>query len=395
MHLIRTILLIISPIVVTAQAFVQLGDFPGGKRDDGVAVVLNGKAYFGTGLHDFFSATIDYRVLDLQTDVWSTMQDMPHTTERQYACAFTGTNSFYITLGTGVGGALTSTYRYNVNSNDWTQMASKPGAGLIGAVSLQFNDKVIIAGGKFNDGKLNREVWQYDIPSNNWTQKNNFPFVPVWRASAAVNDGTGYLLFGIDSADKFQRVLYGYDVANDTWTSVSTFPLAQGRAYAAMQSHNKRLFVFGGMDSLQNYYNDSWYFDPAVPLWFQGPLLPGAGRRGGMSCGSAEFFYYTCGLAKNGRLAETWKTDVPAAISNHLNEQTIEVYPNPFNEQLFIVAGTAEFKWKLCNAQGQLVLQGESKATNLTDCSQLSRGLYLLTIESETGKTLSRKLVKQ
>ena len=47
----------------SAQLWIQLPDFPGLKRDDGVAVVVNNKAYFGTGLIEW-SSTIDFHVLD-------------------------------------------------------------------------------------------------------------------------------------------------------------------------------------------------------------------------------------------------------------------------------------------------------------------------------------------
>src|SRR6478736_6755967 len=86
--------------LLLSQVWMQLPNFPGVKRDDGIAVIVNDKAYIGTGLQEW-SATTDFYVLDLKSLNWATIPSMPYTSERQYACAFEGNNCFYVFGGDG------------------------------------------------------------------------------------------------------------------------------------------------------------------------------------------------------------------------------------------------------------------------------------------------------
>ena len=184
----KFLLLICFPFLVPAQTWQQLPDFPSTKRDDGVAVVVNNKAYVGTGLQEW-NTTIDFYSYDHLTNKWKSISTMPHTTERQYACAFAGNNCFYIFGGDGVGGSLNDIYKYEVITDKWSAMTPRSGQGIIGASSFTFGDKTIICGGKYQSGKRNYEVWEYNATTNSWLKKNNFPYPPVLRASAAVIRG--------------------------------------------------------------------------------------------------------------------------------------------------------------------------------------------------------------
>lgn len=87
-------------LLLTSHGFCQvwsrLPDFPSTRRDDGVAVVVGNKAYFGTGLQEDWYATNDFYELDLSLNTWRSLPQMPSYTQRQYACAFAGNNCFYV-----------------------------------------------------------------------------------------------------------------------------------------------------------------------------------------------------------------------------------------------------------------------------------------------------------
>jgi len=395
----RFLFLLFLPIFINAQVWVQLPDFPDVKRDDGVAVIVNDVAYFGTGLVEWTS-TIDFFALNLKTASWAKINDLPHTTERQYACAFPAQDGFYVTCGDGVGGALNNTYKYTIATNSWSLMAAKPGQGLVGASVFPFGDKVIIVGGKFQNAKLNKEVWEYTISSNTWAQKNDFPFSPLWRASHASLNNSGYLLFGIDSNNVFNKTLYKYNPTNDTWQNVIDFPLVQGRAYANLAGINNRLFVFGGFDTTNTFYNDSWYFRESDLAWIPGPNLPGVARRGGMSCGNATDFYYSCGLSPIGRLTETWKTDVPTNISKETIKDNSEVNYNSQNGMLQVSISSKNknetFSCEVLSLEGKIVQQNQSVEPYLElNLSEVPAGIYLLKIVKANELTEIRKILKQ
>ncbi|WP_317898990.1 Kelch repeat-containing protein [Aurantibacillus circumpalustris] len=382
---------------VSAQLWIQLPDFPALKRDDGVAVVVNNKAYFGTGLIEW-AATIDFHVLDLTNYSWSTMSTMPGTTERQYACAFAGNNCFYVFGGDGVGGALNSMYKYDTATNTWIAVASKPGNGLIGAVCMNFGDKVIISGGKFQNGKASAEVWEYTISNDSWVQKNNYPFSGRWRASATVHNNSGYLIFGRDSSGFYRKELYRYTPATDNWSKITNFALPEGRVYSSLNVASGKLFVFGGQDSLNHFYKDIWYFNESDSSWLQGPDIPGVGRRGGMSCALGTNFFYSCGLGEGDkRLTETWVTDIPVGIKENYLSNNFSIFPNPVNSMLTIETPEQHFENLNCNYEdlfGRTL--GNLRPINSSDfdLSELNPGVYIFKFYSENKLIAVKKILK-
>ena len=382
---------------ISAQLWIQLGDFPGLRRDDGVAVVVNNKAYFGTGLIEW-AATIDFHVLDLTNYSWSTMSTMPATTERQYACAFAGNNCFYVFGGDGVGGALNNMYKYNIATDVWIAVASKPGNGLIGAVCMNFGDKVIISGGKFQNGKASSEVWEYTVSTDSWIQKNNYPFSGRWRASATVHNNAGYLIFGRDTSGFFRREFYKYIPATDNWSKITDFVLPEGRAYSSLNVSSGELFVFGGQDSLNRFYKDIWYFNESNSTWIQGPDIPGVGRRGGMSCAIGTNFFYSCGLGEGDtRLTETWVTDIPVGIKENYLSNSFSVYPNPTNAILTIDGPETAFKNLNCDYEdlfGRTLGKLQATNSNQFNVTQLNSGVYVFKFYSENKLIAVKKVVK-
>ena len=397
MKLLFTFLL--SCELLSAQVWIRLTDFPAIKRDDGVAVTVNDKAYFGTGLIEW-ALTIDFYVLDLNTYAWSNMPTMPLSTERQYACAFAGPNCFYVFGGEGGGGALNTMYKYDIASSTWTAVSSKPGNGLVAASCMNFGDKVIICGGKFQGGKASAEVWEYTISSDSWQQKNDYPFPGRWRASATVHNNNGYLIFGRDTSGAFRKEFYKYTPANDSWTKIMDFPAPKGRAYSSLNVANTKLCVFGGIDSLDHYYKDIWYYNETTNSWLQGPDLPSTGRKGGMSCAYGENLIYTCGIGEGPmRLTETWKTDIPVGIKKETLSHSglFSVYPNPANDFVKIELAEKTTGAVSCHYEdafgrmlGSLVLGTESSI----DLSSLSAGIYFLKFYSANQLLEVKRLVK-
>jgi Galactose oxidase, central domain/Secretion system C-terminal sorting domain/Kelch motif len=356
------------------QVWSQLPDFPSTKRDDGVVALVGNKAYFGTGLQEGWSATIDFQELNLSTHTWTNIPNLPNTKERQYACAFAGNNSFYVFggggyLSPGIVGALNNLYKYDISTRSWKEMSPKPGEGIIAATCFQFGDRVIIASGRLNGpGTVNHEVWEYTISTDSWKQKKNFPFDGRWRASGTVLHNFGHLLFGIDSFNVFRKELYRYDHNVDAWTKVSDFPMARGRAYAAMQGVAEKLMVFGGVDSSNVFYNDVWYYNDILNTWSPETSLPSFARKGGMACVANDNFYYSCGISATSRLNETWMTDPAKDVLS-----------------IFVPAtqnGSEKIVVRLVNTFGNETLKQEITFNmgSRIDLTNLSAGIYFVQI---------------
>lgn len=388
--------LLLSVQFLSAQVWMPLSNYPGLKRDDGVAVVVGNKAYVGTGLVEF-ALTLDFWVMDLSNYTWSYGKAMPDNSNRQYSCAFAGEGCYYVFGGIANGGANKDLYKYDVASNSWSSVAAKPGNGISGAACMNFGDKVIISGGKFQNDKASAEVWEYTKSTDTWLQKNDYPFAGRWRASAAVLNNAGYLIFGRDTGGAFRKEFYKYTPSTDTWTKIMDFPGAKGRNYSSLNVAHGKLTVFGGVDTLDTFYKDIWYFNEATTSWLQGPDLPAAGRKGGMSWSYGEDLFYTCGIAGGSRVTETWKTDVPVGIKKNQPESLFSVYPNPTNEKINIEVPSRTFATLTCNyedvfgrALGTLNLNSEREI----DLSNLNTGIYFLKFFSENGLIETKKIIK-
>lgn len=390
---------ILSFNFLSAQTWSQLPDFTGTERDDGVAAVINNKAYVGTGLKNGTGIGNDFCRLDLSTNTWTTISSMPVNTNRQYAAAFTYSNYLFVSGGLGNAGAVfNDTYRYDVTTDTWTAVVSKPGSAVWGASSFTLNNKAYLTGGKFTNGAVSNEVWEYDMITNVWTQKNNFVFGGRWRASAAVLNSVAYLIFGLDNngTGSYRKEIYKYNPSGDSWSKIADFPQAKGRAYTAMQALQNKLVIFGGHDTSGTYFNDCWFFDETNGF-VQGPAMPSFARKGGMSFSQGNKFYYTCGInVSNTRLKETWLLELPVGIAENSTSKDFFLYPNPCRDIITILNNRhLEFKIELYNLIGEKISLNELTDNLILNLSSLPKGIYFLKIVQQDSKVEFKKIIKE
>lgn len=372
--------LIICLKPLAQPTWAQLTDFPGAERDDGVAFVINNKAYCGSGLQVGWVLAGDFYAFDLATETWSTVASLPAGEQRQYACGFTdGTNGF-IFGGEAFGSDLNDLWMYSPATNSWTAKASKPGNGVRGASCFVIGTMAYIVGGAFTTNDAINEVWAYDMVTDTWTQKNNLP-ITNWRGSATSAKGKGYLLYGMNSAYAYSRYLYEYDPTGDNWTYKSTFAgPGTGKVYANMQAINDDLVVFAGKDSLNACNNQLWTYNLISNSWLSVSTLTSTLRKGGMGFTNAGTYYYTCGISQaDVRLKETWKTNIAVGINEIESEKQLTVYPNPASDIITIRLSKSILQnkvYKIINVQGQTVLDGTMNENNRVSLTGLSPGVY-------------------
>lgn len=385
------LLLIICLKPLAQPTWSQLANFPGIERDDGIAFVINNKAYIGSGLREW-ALTGDFHCFDLTTETWTAVASLPMWEERQYACGFTNGINGYIFGGTGISGDLTTLWMYSPSTNSWTAKASKPGNGVRGASCFVIGNVAYIVGGAFNTNDAINEVWAYDMTANSWTQKNNLP-ITNWRGSAASANGKGYLLYGMNSAYAYSRYLYEYDPAGDNWTYKSTFAgPATGKVYADMQAINDDLVVFAGKDSLNACNNQLWTYNLISNSWLSVNTLTATLRKGGMGFTNAGTYYYTCGISQaDVRLKETWKTNIAVGIHEIESKEQIRIYPNPASDVITVHSSKSILKnsaYKIINMQGSIVDDGILNENDRISLSGLSPGVYQVLIGTFSNRII-------
>ena len=74
--------------------------------------------------------------------------------------------------------------------------------------------------------------------------------------------------------------------------------------------------------------------------------------------------------------------------------KTLEVYPNPANDQLFITVSEKAFDYVLRDATGKALTSGSAFANGEIDVSQQAAGIYFLTIAHASGEQTTVRVIK-
>jgi N-acetylneuraminic acid mutarotase len=387
--------------VAHGQVWLRQADFPGERRDDGVAIAAGSKAYFGTGLQDWWIASRDFYAFDPATHQWSKISDMPSGKDRQYACAFATQNAFYV-FGGDANGSLNDLFRYDVASSSWTEMTPKPGSGLAGAVAVSMSGFAIIYGGRTTNGTVSNEVWQYDFTADSWTKLSDCPFGGRWRATGTVMSAAGnsaLIMFGLDNNGAYRKELFRYERTGDKWTLLEEFPHGPGRAYATMREINGKFLLFGGQDTTAKFYNETWQY--ASGTWSLVSTLPASGRRGDMSCVVNNKLCYSCGLGTGDtRLKETWMFD-PAGdpisgLSDNTNADKVEIHPNPAVDFIRISGVNGNLAdVEVSDLTGKTLFRSdEMQVTGQLNVAELNAGIYFLRVFTQTN-VFQLKFIKE
>tara|TARA_B110000285_G_scaffold124397_1_gene140409 strand:+ start:3021 stop:4190 length:1170 start_codon:yes stop_codon:yes gene_type:complete len=360
-----------------AQDWTQIGDFPESKRDDGVSFKIGNIAYFGTGLDESFTTQNDFFAFDLSTEIWTTIQNLPSTANRQYATASGFNNKGYVFGGTVGGVYLNDLWLYDALLDTWEELESLPGEGRAGASNFILNNQWFIVGGKNSSGVALNEVWKYDFSSGLWSQMSNIPNLGMWRGMAFSYNNVGYVGLGQDANDALNSDFWEYDFSLDSWL-LSSWSITP-RIYPAYAQINGKVFVYGGVNSLSAFMNTFEAIDLGTNQLLDLGIFPSDARRGTMTIASNDAFYLTTGLIPTARMGETWKVSNILSLEQII-EHSYEVVQVGSEIQILNVTSVQNFK--LISITGKEVRGiNNSKVLNV---STLKSGLYFYCFEKES-----------
>jgi N-acetylneuraminic acid mutarotase len=384
------ILLIIFTVEMNAQSWVQLPDFPGTERDDGVAFVIANKAYCLSGLDVNFNCTANGFVFNGTTETWVPMAPLPAGEERQYATAFSYAGSGYV-LG-GINGSnlcLNDFWKYDPLADSWTALPDFPGTARQGMSNFIIKNNVYIAGGKLADGTILNDLWQYDFLTSSWIQKNNLPVNGMWRGSAFTIDTVAYIAYGANNSQSYNHNMYAYNHQSDAWAQLPGINLP-ARRYVGTAVCANGAGLYGGQDSIGNIVNELRVFDALDHSLIWRPGIPTFGRKGGMAFSLNGQFYTTTGVTNAARVKETWKAVNFVGIENHKPDHVV-LYPNPAENVIHIsIASFVKENaiMEVYNTLGELSLSVPFSET--LDVSALQQGMYVMFIKSKAQRFQSR-----
>ncbi len=229
-------------------------------RDHSVCFAIGNNFYFGTGGIDLGLSNLecsDFSLFTCSNNRWSGSSYFPGD-PRYDAIAFSDSVNGYVLFGSddnGGGHNFTDNWQFDPVTGVWTQMSSFPGTFRTNAFHFTVEKKLYFGNGNYN-GIYYSDLWMYDPLTNIWIQKNDPPFSQVEDAHGFGIGSFGYLFGGRDSLNNFLDTVYKYDPVNDSWITAGVFPGAGITFSFATDS-----FGYAATG------NDFYQYDPATTSW--------------------------------------------------------------------------------------------------------------------------------
>lgn len=271
--------------VNTNGAWSQLDSMPKNApgRMSGVAFVLNGKAYVGTGYQSAYNnleekAFDDFWVFDLATKKWEAtplagLQKFPGA-PRYGAIAFTLNGKAYVGTGMDKDKNRLGDF-YSFDGNSWT-VVSSPVFKRSGATVFVINNNAYICLGQ--DNSYLTDMWKFD--GNKFTElpkladvlddgfDDDYAMIPRTYAVSflAVRDGVQRAYIAGGSNGSLTKTCWEFDPATERWDEVTQLPSrCAGRVQAIGYTiGDKGYMSTGGPQFGSAVYDDTWQFIPDI-----------------------------------------------------------------------------------------------------------------------------------
>jgi N-acetylneuraminic acid mutarotase len=355
-----------------SQGWQQIQSFPGVPRDDATAVTTFETGYYGTGFGNGFIAMNDWWKFDSSTETWTQLSSLPGS-PRQYAASIPINDTIYLFGGISQDGiALNDMWAYSTTSDTWIQKKSFPGSGRQSPVFFRHNNFIVCGLGS-NGVDYYNDLWIFEPNSNTWSQQPDFPFGARYEAHGFSLNGYWGIGSGRNAAVSFTD-WYWYNPVAIHWTNDPDYE-NQAVWYSASTVSAAGIFIYGGLDSLNDFTNELFVFSDGE--WKNISTLNAAPRRGASLLTFTDKIILVGGLDQlNVRLNECWKltTSTEAPIYN--------LFPNPATSQVILekFSGySGDEIFELFTSEGKLVLEKTTIAVYdriIIDIPSLEKGFY-------------------
>lgn len=377
------LLLLLAYSVNFAQDWVQLDYYPGQGRNHPITFSIESNGYVLAGQNEAGYYLKDFYKYDTNTDVWTQLPNFPGY-PRGYAYGIEHNDKGYVGFGSFDMGPLDDLWEYDPTTEQWTELASCPCGGRLHPAMLEAGGKIYVGLGSSDFENLD-DWWAYDIATDTWEQKSDFIAEPRHHPYFFSIDDIAYVGFG-HGADIYND-FYKYEPSTDVWTQVASLP-AQGRVAGTQFAYNGKGFALSGDGENHSYLNtgEFWQYTPETDSWLNLPPHPGYSKWAPGSFVVGDVLYFTSGLQYDDGNSETlndlWRCNLDEIDGITAMEFETLVYPNPTSNQILL---SSPVDYQLYSLNGKLVLDGNSSSIEV---SQLSKGVYILNTPSKTFKII-------
>jgi len=292
----------------------------------------------------------------------------------------------------------------------WTTVADYPLA-LAGIAAAWDGDNYIYAGGGSDLNNIYPNAYRYDIASDEWTEIAPLPIAMTYHGGAFIN-GKFHVMGGIQEPSTAH---YVYDPLTDSWASAAEMPIPNYFATFSLTQNETHIISVGGGGG---YYvwpatNAVQFYDPITDLWFQETPLPITLGLNAATYAPDESLVSTGGFEEGFFYPYTFKgtgfSNGSAGLNNHkeAGESQPEgyafhpAYPNPFNPEVhlsFTLPVSHQVKMVIVGMEGRVITQvaGGNYSAGTHEipfqAGNLPSGVYIARLEAGSFRSAQKIL---
>ena len=383
------------------DTWVQRDSINGPGKSVAAVFALNDDAYFLTGL-DQFGFKRSMASYDVSQDDWDDEISLGGETgdglNRGSAIAFSVGGFGFCGLGTGSAEYFKDLWKFDRETNTWTQMADFGGTGRREAVAFTVDDFAYVGTGQSSEG-LTNDFWKYDYETNTWTAIAPFPGTPRRDAVAISMGGQGYIGTGID-ASSYQNDFWAYYPLTDSWVQKADFP-GTPRHGAVGFGLFPTAFIATGEDNTFAYKNDVWEYNYFGDSWTQRSDFPGPARSQAIAVVVEGRAFIGGGY--NGTFYDDFWEYTAILSANEEVLTTAKLYPNPAVTEFLVEFETDindDITFTVFNSAGADITpafsidQNDQRSYRFT-FSEVPGGLYFVCMMGSDGSLLNKPVLIQ
>jgi len=255
---------------VSTNTWTSKADLPGPPRRNACAFQINGIGYAGTGF-DGAGHLSDFWKYVPNDDSWVQISDFPGGKRSHVLAISSGTKAYLLTGGRSFDNTFFSDmWEFDSESEEWTQLEDFPGLPRWRAFGWVIDQKLYVGGGARypNDGF--RDFYCFDLGTLSWdeTVRPDCPTRGTIGGLSFTLAGKGYFGGGTSNIEvgfnRMDKSIYAYDPATNTWARDDEFVGPERILGVSEVVDGKALVGLGWNYEFGRYYSDFYAFEPAL-----------------------------------------------------------------------------------------------------------------------------------
>ncbi len=386
------LILLILPLSLCAQ-WSKKANFPD-YRHSTVSFSVNNYGYVGGGMVSEEDSK-DLWKYDPAEDTWELSDSFPAEYRWVDAVSFVIGEKAYVY---GEHGVSTNLWEYSPKTGNWVQRANSPqhnsSAGF-SRIGFSIGDYGYLYVSNEYPGGPGSFLFRYDPETDTWTERAGCPVERLISMVGFSLKGKGYVGSGLKKSSDVNHEFWKYDPEHDQWSPISDFP-GETRTGAVAFTIGDYGYVGLGqkpqaITDESGRLSDFWRYDSETDSWTQ---IDSCGY------GAAGAFSFTINgkgyVGGGGRQKEEFWEYTPILSSGNINNKHKElvVYPNP-------VTGTIHWNTNIENISGIFitdingrVVRSSGSKQNEMNVSGLPHGIYFLRIESDKSQMMQKIIIQ-